>query len=168
MLFRSGLAPDQQPTVQALGRQAVMLEEFLAREIDAKRLSLPLQPLPATALVHGHCHQKAFGTLKSLRKLLAQVPQLHVQWIESSCCGMAGAFGYEAEHHADSVAMAELVLLPAVRAAAPEALLVASGTSCRHQIRDGAQRESLHLAQLLQAALPVPGTAPRPAPGTAP
>ena len=168
MLFRSGLAPDQQPTVQALGRQAVMLEEFLAREIDAKRLSLPLQPLPATALVHGHCHQKAFGTLKSLRKLLAQVPQLQVQWIESSCCGMAGAFGYEAEHHADSVAMAELVLLPAVRAAAPEALLVASGTSCRHQIRDGAQRESLHLAQLLQAALPVPGTAPRPAPGTAP
>ncbi|MEK8052630.1 4Fe-4S dicluster domain-containing protein [Ideonella sp. DXS22W] len=147
-----GLDPD---AVQALGRQALMLEEYLARELDAKRLSLPLQALPATALVHGHCHQKAFGTLKSLRKLLAQVPQLQVQWIESSCCGMAGSFGYEAEHHADSLAMAELSLLPAVRAAAPEALLVASGTSCRHQIRDGAQRESLHLAQLLQAALPV-------------
>ncbi len=143
--------------VQALSRQALMLEEFLARELDAKRLALPLQPLPATALVHGHCHQKAFGTLKSMRKLLAQVPQLQVQWIESSCCGMAGSFGYEVEHHADSLAMAELALLPAVRAAAPEALLVASGTSCRHQIRDGAQRDSMHLAQLLQAALPVPG-----------
>ena len=142
--------------VQALGRQALMLEEFLARELDAQRLQLPLSPLPATVLIHGHCHQKALGTPKAMRKLLARVPGLQLQWIESSCCGMAGGFGYEAEHHAASMAMAELALLPAVRAAAPEHLLLASGTSCRHQIRDGAQREALHLAQLLQAALPVP------------
>jgi glycerol-3-phosphate dehydrogenase subunit C len=147
---------------QRLARQALLLEEFLARECDVtdhpQRLKLPLGAVAQpSALVHGHCHQKAFGTLKAMRKLLGQVPQLQVQWIESSCCGMAGSFGYEAEHYDDSLAMAELSLLPAVRAAAPEALLVASGTSCRHQIRDGAQRESMHLAQLLQAALPVPG-----------
>jgi len=148
------------PAVQALGRSALQLEEFLAREHDAKRLQLLLQALPPAAggtgrsvHVHGHCHQKAFGTLKAMRKLLALVPGLQVQWIESSCCGMAGSFGYEAEHQAQSRAMAELALLPAVRTAAPDALILASGTSCRHQIRDGAQREALHLAQLLALAL---------------
>jgi hypothetical protein len=146
--------------VQQLMKQALMLEEFLARELDAKRLELPVRPLagaaPTRVHVHGHCHQKAHGTLKALRKLLGKMPGLQVEWIESSCCGMAGSFGYEAEHFEHSMAMAELSLLPAVRAAAAEDLIVASGTSCRQQIRDGAGRESLHLAELLQAALAVP------------
>jgi Fe-S oxidoreductase len=153
------LGLDPEP-VQALMKQALMLEEFLARELDAKRLVLPVKPLagaaPTRVHVHGHCHQKAHGTLKALRKLLGKMPGLQVEWIESSCCGMAGSFGLEAEHYGHSMAMAEASLLPAVRAAAPQDLILASGTSCRQQIRDGAGRESLHLAELLQAALAVP------------
>jgi glycerol-3-phosphate dehydrogenase subunit C len=164
--------------VQAVSKASLMLEEFLARELDAKRwaprpMGTSADPpggcgpawerpgarpagdarLPIQALIHGRCHQKAFGTLKAMRKVLAAVPGLRAEWIESSCCGMAGSFGFEAEHYEVSMRMAELALLPAVRAAHPGVLLVASGTSCRQQIRDGAGRESLHLAQLLQRLL---------------
>jgi Fe-S oxidoreductase len=155
--LQMGLAAEP---VQALARQALLVEEFLVRLIDGRTLRPPWLPLPATVHVHGHCHQKAHGTLKHVRKLLGQVPQLQVAWIESSCCGMAGGFGYEAEHHADSMAMGELALLPAVRAAAPDALLLASGTSCRHQIADGTGRRAEHLVQLLARALPDAPTAP--------
>jgi Fe-S oxidoreductase len=102
--------------------------------------------------VHGHCHQKAFGAMPSVLEVLRLIPQADVQAIESACCGMAGAFGYEAAHHDVSMQMAEAALLPAVRAA-PEAIIVADGTSCRHQIADGAQREALHVARVLAAHL---------------
>ncbi len=140
--------------VAKLARAAVLLEEFLAREHDAKRLTLPLKPLPGKVLVHGHCHQKAFGAMPAMSKVLGLVPGLQAEFIESSCCGMAGSFGMEAEHYEVSMQMSELSLLPQVRAAAAETLLVANGTSCRHQIRDGAAREATHLAQVLQRALP--------------
>lgn len=143
--------------VQQLQKQALQLEELLARALDGRAQPLPWQALPAQVLVHGHCHQKAYGTLKAMRKLLGQVPRLQVDWVESSCCGGAGSFGYEAEHQQASRAMAELTLLPAVRAAAPDALLLASGISCRHQIEDGSGRRPLHLAQLLARALPAAG-----------
>jgi Fe-S oxidoreductase len=104
-------------------------------------------------MVHGHCHQKAFGALKAMRKVLGLVPELQVEFIESSCCGMAGAFGLEAEHYEVSMRMAELALLPKVREADTDTLLIANGTSCRHQIRDGAQRESVHFARVLRMAL---------------
>jgi Fe-S oxidoreductase len=81
------------------------------------------------------------------------VPELQVRLVESSCCGMAGAFGYEAEHYDTSMAMGELSLLPAVRAAAAGALVVADGTSCRHQIADGTGRRALHVAEVLAMAL---------------
>jgi Fe-S oxidoreductase len=84
---------------------------------------------------------------------LGLIPDLAVETIASSCCGMAGAFGYEARHHELSLQMAELSLLPAVRSAPAEAVVVADGTSCRHQIRDGTGRQALHAAELLQAAL---------------
>jgi Fe-S oxidoreductase len=87
---------------------------------------------------------------------LGLIPNLAVEVVESSCCGMAGAFGYEAEHHAMSLRMAELSLLPAVRAAAPDTLLVADGTSCRQQIRDGSGREAVHVARVLADALDGP------------
>ncbi|MCA6218663.1 4Fe-4S dicluster domain-containing protein [Ideonella sp. B7] len=143
-------------------QQAWLLEEYLAREF--KPGELPFQALPEPSppvLVHGHCHQKAFGAMKALRKVLGGVPGLQVQFIDSSCCGMAGAFGYEAEHHAISMTMAEAELLPAVRAASADTWLLANGTSCRHQIHDGAQRQARHLAHLLRAALPA--TPPDPA-----
>jgi Fe-S oxidoreductase len=133
---------------------AFLFEEFLAREKKAGRLSLELKPLPQkAALLHGHCHQKAFGAMSAVQEILSLVPDLAVSAIESSCCGMAGSFGYEAEHFDISIAMAELSLLPAVRKASADALVVADGTSCRHQIADGANRQAIHVAQVLERAL---------------
>jgi Fe-S oxidoreductase len=145
----------------ALSTRALMIEEFLAREHKAGRLSLRLQALPQKrALVHGHCHQKAFDALAPVVTVLKLIPDLQVEVIESSCCGMAGSFGYEAEHYDVSMAMAELALLPAVRAAGDDTVIVADGTSCRHQIADGTrrsgQREALHVVRLLAGALAAP------------
>ncbi len=138
----------------ALASAAWLLEEFLANEADAGRLGLALKPVEAKrALVHGHCHQKAFGLMAGVERVLGMIPGLEVETIATSCCGMAGAFGYEAEHRDISLEMAELSLLPAVRAAGPDDLIVADGTSCRHQIRDGAGREALHVARVLRTAL---------------
>jgi Fe-S oxidoreductase len=141
------------PEARALGKQVFLFEEFLAREAQAGRLELPLKHLGNEALLHGHCHQKAFGAMGAVEQVLALVPGLKVNTVESSCCGMAGSFGYEAEHHEVSMKMAELSLLPAVRAAHPDTLIVADGTSCRHQIADGAGRGALHVARVLERAL---------------
>jgi len=140
--------------VEQIGKAALLLEEFLAREHDAKRLKLNFK-LPANtyAVVHGHCHQKAFGAMKSIRKLLNQVSGLTTEFIESSCCGMAGSFGFEAEHYESSMQMAELSLLPIVRQTPFDTWVIANGISCQHQISAGAQRKSVHLAQVLHAAL---------------
>jgi Fe-S oxidoreductase len=143
---------------QRLAGQALLIEEFLAREHRAGRLSLPLKALPATrALVHGHCHQKAFDAMTPVLTVLRLIPGLEVEMIESSCCGMAGSFGYEAAHHDVSLRMAELSLLPAVREAAADTLIVADGTSCRHQIADGTRgngdREAVHVVRVLAQAL---------------
>jgi FAD/FMN-containing dehydrogenase/Fe-S oxidoreductase len=142
---------------QALAGQALLLEEFLAREAAAGRLDTlksRLQPLPAgrPLLVHGHCHQKAFDAVSPVLDVLKLIPGAQPRLIESSCCGMAGSFGYEAKHHAVSLQMAELSLLPAIRQA-PDAIVVADGTSCRHQIADGAGREAVHAAMLLARQL---------------
>jgi FAD/FMN-containing dehydrogenase/Fe-S oxidoreductase len=138
----------------ALAMNALLFEEFLAREADGGKLSLKLKPLDAAkALLHGHCHQKAFGAMGAVERTLRLVPGLEVEPIESSCCGMAGAFGYDAKHYDVSMRMAEASLLPKVRAADPGTLVVADGTSCRHQIRDGGQREAIHVARVLEKAL---------------
>jgi FAD/FMN-containing dehydrogenase/Fe-S oxidoreductase len=131
---------------------ALLFEEFLAGEADAGRLTLDLKPIGARAVLHGHCHQKSFRALAPVEKILKLIPGLKTETIESSCCGMAGAFGYQAETIDTSLAMAELSLLPAVRAA-PDALVIADGTSCRHQIHDGTQRDALHVARVLAASL---------------
>jgi Fe-S oxidoreductase len=136
------------PGAETVARQALLFEEFIAREAAAARFAPRFRPARARMLVHGHCHQKAFGAMPSVLEALKLLPQAQVSLVESSCCGMAGTFGYEAEHHAISMKMAELALLPAVRAV-PEALIVADGTSCRHQIADGSGREALHVARVL-------------------
>ncbi|HUC50192.1 MAG TPA: FAD-linked oxidase C-terminal domain-containing protein [Xanthobacteraceae bacterium] len=133
---------------------AMLFEEFLAREAKAGRLRLPLRSLPKRALLHGHCHQKSFDTMDTVETALKLIPALDVEKIESSCCGMAGAFGYHADTIGVSRAMGELSLLPAVRKAPDDALIVADGTSCRHQIHDGAGREAVHVARVLAMALP--------------
>ena len=140
---------------RALAAHALLFEEFIARERKAGRWTLELRALPQkSALVHGHCHQKAFNTVSALRETLQLVPGLKVDLVESSCCGMAGAFGYDVKHYDVSMKMAEASLLPRMRAAAADTLLVAGGTSCRHQIDDGAARQAVHVARVLQAALP--------------
>jgi FAD/FMN-containing dehydrogenase/Fe-S oxidoreductase len=130
-----------------------LFEEFLADEHRAGRLTLDLAPLKRRALLHGHCHQKSFGAMGALETVLRLVPGLHVTPIESSCCGMAGAFGYGADTIDTSLAMAELSLLPAVRKADADTLIIADGTSCREQIRDGTGRAPLHLAGVLAMSL---------------
>jgi len=139
-----------------IAQQALLFEEFIAKENATKRLKLTLQPLPATfgqILVQGHCHEHAVGAMKSMRKVLRLIPELQFTLIDPNCCGMAGSFGLEAEHADTAEAMAEQALLPALRAH-PKAKLLANGFSCRHQIAEySAQHETLHLAQLLRAAL---------------
>jgi Fe-S oxidoreductase len=134
---------------ESLSERAVLLSEFLVRE----KIELPLQTLSGTAHVHGHCHQKSFGAFPSAIAMLKLVPGLAVKPITSSCCGMAGSFGYQAETQEVSRAMAEASLLPAVRQAAADDLIVADGTSCRHQIRDLAGREAVHAVRVLARAL---------------
>jgi Fe-S oxidoreductase len=133
----------------ALAAQTFLLEEFLARESKAGRLKLPLGPIGKRALLHGHCHQKAFAALTPVQQVLALVPGLEVETVESSCCGMAGAFGYGADTIDVSLRIGELSLLPAVRAADADTIVVADGTSCRQQIKDGAGRDALHVARVL-------------------
>jgi Fe-S oxidoreductase/FAD/FMN-containing dehydrogenase len=131
-----------------LARSALLFEEFLAREPGR----LKLKETKKDVLLHGHCHQKAFDAMPAVHKVLGLVPGLKTTTIETSCCGMAGSFGYEAEHYEASMKMAELSLLPAIRKA-PEALLVADGTSCRHQIEHGVARQAVHVARVLADAL---------------
>ncbi|MBE0452978.1 MAG: FAD-binding protein [Roseovarius sp.] len=135
-----------------LSENAFLFEEFIAREARAGRLDLPLADLGQTAHVHGHCHQKAAGVMGDMGAAMALIPGLDPRTIESSCCGMAGVFGYQAETIDVSLKMGELSLLPAVRAAAPDDLLIANGTSCRHQIADGTDRRALHIAEIFDRA----------------
>ena len=133
----------------------LLFEELIAGASAERRLDLLLRPLAGRrALLHGHCHQKAFGVMPALESTLRLVPDLEVETVASSCCGMAGAFGYEAANYDTSMAMGELNLLPAVRATDPHTIIVAGGTSCRHQIADGTARKAHHVATVLEQALP--------------
>jgi FAD/FMN-containing dehydrogenase/Fe-S oxidoreductase len=153
---------DEIPAMMTDGRVAriadhtMLFEEFLLREAGAGRLALPLAPVGGRALLHGHCHQKSFAAMGAVEAALRLIPDLTVETIESSCCGMAGSFGYHAETIDVSLAMGELSLLPAVRKAPADAIVVADGTSCRHQIKGGTGREALHVARVLERSL-VPG-----------
>ncbi len=138
----------------ALAERAMLFEEFIDTEAQHGDFGIAFRPIDHKAHLHGHCHQKAFAVMGPVERTLGLVPDLTVSPIESSCCGMAGPFGYRVETVAVSKAMAELSLLPAVRASGPDALIVADGFSCRHQIRDGAGREAVHAARVLADALP--------------
>jgi FAD/FMN-containing dehydrogenase/Fe-S oxidoreductase len=140
-------------TARQVAASAMLFEEFLAREQAEGKLNLELVPMNKRALLHGHCHQKSFDTMPAVTAALRLIPDLQVETIESSCCGMAGSFGYHAETVAVSRAMGELSLLPAVRKAPADAIIVADGTSCRHQIRDGSGREAMHVARVLAGSL---------------
>ena len=138
---------------RALAERAMLLGEFLEREA----IALPFRARAGVAHVHGHCHQKAHGAFPPALAALGRIPGLAVKPIASACCGMAGAFGYMAENQAVSRAMAGAGLLGAVRGAAAEDVIVADGTSCRHQIRDLGAREAVHSVRVLAEALAAPG-----------
>lgn len=149
-LYSLGLGAE----IGELGKQLFLFEEFLAREHQQKGLRLDLKSLDVPkALLHGHCHQKAFGVMKATRKVLGWIPGFSFDVVETSCCGMAGSFGFEAEHYDASMQMAEISLLPAVREAQPDAPIIANGFSCRHQIEHGSGRGAMHIAVLLRDAL---------------
>ena len=142
---------------EKLAANAFLFEEFLVREKVAGRLDvgkMGFAPFEIKrALLHGHCHQKAFGVMGAVEEVLSWIPELKTTTVETSCCGMAGAFGYEAAHYEVSMKMANASLLPAIRASDVDTLVVADGTSCRHQIIDGTAREPVHVAVVMAKAL---------------
>ena len=148
------VSPELREVARALAGRSLMFEEFIAREMDAGRItSEAFTAETRTVRVHVHCHQKALSSSDPVLRVLGLPRNYTVSAIPSGCCGMAGAFGYQKDHYAVSMKVAEQVLLPAVRAAAAEDIVAASGTSCRHQIADGAGRRAQHTAEVLLAAL---------------
>lgn len=142
------------PDTELLASRAMTVTEYLdSAWAEGRELRFEASPAPRRVLRHGHCHQKAFDGVAPTDRMLARVPGVELEAIESGCCGMAGAFGYHAEHYATSMAIGELGLLPQVREAAPETSIVADGTSCRAQIEDGVGRTAVHSAILLAGSL---------------
>ncbi|MEK9673316.1 MAG: FAD-linked oxidase C-terminal domain-containing protein [Rhodospirillaceae bacterium] len=147
---------------EALAKKTFLFEEFIAAEAAAGNITLPLRDAGGRrALLHGHCHQKAFAVMGAVEKTLNLVPELTVETVDSSCCGMAGAFGYDKDNVEVSKRMGELSLLPAVRKADQDTLIVADGTSCRHQIADGAARNAVHVARVLDGFLAAAPSGPK-------
>lgn len=149
--------PDLLPGDDAalLAERAFMLEDFLDREwMEGRTVPFEADRAPSRMRIHGHCHQKAFGGTQATVAMLRRLPGAEVEEIESGCCGMAGSFGYHAEHYDTSLLMGELSLLPAVRGADADTRIVANGTSCRAQISDSTRRSAVHPAVLLAEALP--------------
>lgn len=141
-------------TAKAVASRAFLFEEFVAKEISSGRLTLkyktPESPKPV--LVHGHCHQKAMGAMKSMRKVLKSIPDLDFEFIDSSCCGGAGAFAFEKEHAEQSKEMVSQAIIPALQQQ-PDHVLVTNGFSCREQIENHSQRRGIHLAELMNRYL---------------
>lgn len=147
------LLPDNE-RVQTVSDQAFLFEEFIAHLADSGELSLEFNPLEQgkELLLHGHCHQKALAGTDTAKKILA-LPGYKVEEVDSGCCGMAGSFGYEAEHVEISLKMGERALFPAVRHTSEQTIIAAAGTSCREQIYDGTGRGAKHPAEILRDAL---------------
>ena len=146
--------PAMRPAARLLAPHCLLLDEFIAREADAERIDAACFTKEKREIhVHGHCHQKALASVTPTLRMLSLPENYRVFEIPSGCCGMAGSFGYETEHHAVSMKIASLVLLPYLEKLEPEALIAAAGTSCRHQIHDGIARTARHPARLLRDAL---------------
>jgi Fe-S oxidoreductase len=136
------------PDTERIAAAAHMADSWLPEQVRAGRCELPLRPRRDSCVLHGHCHQKALLGVAASAPALRLIPELDVRVLDAGCCGMAGSFGFEREHYDLSVRIANLALLPAL-AAAPQATVVAPGTSCRHQIKDLARRRALHPLEVL-------------------
>ena len=141
-------------SAKKLAKNALMIDEFIAREIDAKRITSEYFTHEKRLIkLHGHCQQKSVASLTPTKKILSLPKNYEVHLIPSGCCGMAGSFGYEKEHYELSMQIGELVLFPTVRKQAEDVIIAASGTSCRHQIHDGTGRKAFHPVEILWNAL---------------
>jgi Fe-S oxidoreductase len=142
-----------QQKARDIANDAVLFEEFLEREWHAGRASLELSPGPPSVALHAHCHQRSMGLAAAARNLLARIPGARVTDLDAGCCGMAGSFGYAKDHYDVSRDIGELKLFPAARALSPPSVLVAAGTSCRHQVAHFTGVEAQHPAMLLRRLL---------------
>ncbi len=147
------LRGEAQRKARVVGDACMLFEDYVEQEWTAGRIQLDLKSGPSTVVLHGHCHQKAMGLAPPTRALLARIPSCTVVDLDAGCCGMAGSFGYAKEHYDLSRQIGERKLLPAARALAPDAVLVAPGTSCREQVKHFTGVTALHPAQLLQSLL---------------
>ena len=138
---------------RVVASQAVLFDEFIARLAEEGQLPMTFTSTAKEVLLHGHCHQRALVGTEPTRKILALPENYHVREVDSSCCGMAGAFGYEKEHYAISRKMAERRLVPEIRSADRGTLIVAPGTSCRHQLQHYDIERVLHPAEVLRDAI---------------
>lgn len=144
------VSAEQRESAKRLAQNSLMFEEFICREIDAERISsATFTQASRKVLVHGHCHQKSLSDAGLIARALSLPKNFQVETIPSSCCGMAGSFGYEKEHYEVSMKIGNLTLFPAVRKAGENAVIAASGTSCRHQIADGTGVRARHTAEIL-------------------
>jgi Fe-S oxidoreductase len=148
------LRGDMQVLAKNLSENCLLLEEFLVREWEAGRVKKSSFCADERKIrLHGHCHQKALGRLAASKKALSIPDNYSVLLIPSGCCGMAGSFGYEAEHYELSMQVGELVLFPTIRSLDNNVIIAAPGTSCRHQISDGTKKEAFHPIEVLFNAL---------------
>jgi Fe-S oxidoreductase len=138
---------------EAIAQIAMTVDMFLIREAEERNLALQFDAAPRRVLFHGHCQQKSvFGT-ESTHKMLQLIPNCNVEEVDSGCCGMAGSFGYEKEHYDLSIEIAEMSLAPAIRAASPETIICAMGTSCREQIEHTTGRRARHPIEVVAEAI---------------
>ncbi|MFT4660470.1 MAG: FAD/FMN-containing dehydrogenase/Fe-S oxidoreductase [Patiriisocius sp.] len=145
---------DDQIKAKKLAENTFLVEEFISHQVDKGRINSDhFTEEDRTLKVHVHCHQKALSQSEHTMKILSLPKNYNVELIETGCCGMAGSFGYEGEHYDVSMQMGEINLLPKIRAASKDAILVANGTSCRHQIKDGTEKTTIHPVEVLWKAL---------------
>ena len=147
------LRGETQQQAQTVAQSCVLFEDFVEQSLQNGQSSLTLTPGPLEIVLHGHCHQKSLGLVQSAKSLLDRIPDAHVTELDSGCCGMAGSFGYTEKHFDVSQQIGERRLLPAARALHKNSVLVAAGTSCRHQVHDFTGVDAIHPAVLLRSLL---------------
>ena len=147
------LANDSEKAAK-ISKHTYTIEEFLKQAVEKKHLTPALCTKEhKTIKIHGHCHQKSLSSMEPTFSILNLPVNFNVTLLNTSCCGMAGSFGYEKEHYKISMQMGENSLFPKIRKLGPEVLIAAAGTSCRHQIKDGVARDSKHPVSILKEAL---------------
>lgn len=148
------VGPEFKKKAEKLAGHTFMIDEFLAAEIKKGNISKALFTTDAkTIMLHGHCQQKSIASTDPTKLILSFPENYTVEEIPSGCCGMAGSFGYEKEHYELSMKIGELILFPEIRKTNTDILIAAPGTSCRHQIKDGTEREAKHPVEILYEAL---------------